>query len=1128
MSLNINSKLKKEVCSVCIKNISIGSVSAVCHECDKICHIKCSKKASYRCFRGKLYCPSCLIANDIIRYNPFYDILEGENDKFFEDEPAEYIKSIQDLSEILENCKDYSKKSFSDLIVQTNAELTENNFIFSTYFLNIDGNNTNFDQLSSELSMLSHKFSIVAIAETNTDQCNKDQFTLSNDYTSVYSPRIEDKAKGSGLALYVLNDLKFDPIEEFSYCNENIESIFIKITNTTNTITVGAIYRPPSGNIETFNNEMEQLLTKLPDKNCYLLGDYNINLLDLKAKKHAEYEGIVISNGYTPLISIATNHQPGCKKTCIDNIITNQKPENILATGKIDGKITSHSGIFQISKVQNNSQPDKNNKNKIKIEYDYNSENLKQFTKSLKLKLEQESSVSESFETFSKVFQTSLDETCKLTIPKTTKRNTINNPWITTGIIKSIEKNDELYRNWIESFKVHENGDEKLKCIHKEHQSKLRWLIKAAKSKHFYNKFEKFQGDKKKTWKIINELRGKQKQNINTSFYIGNERIISRRVIADKFNTYFATLASNLNDTAYHDIPITGFPSFESFMSKSCETSIFLEDCDEFEVLSIINELQNGKSSDIPITVVKSACNIISPYLSKLYNEQIASGIFPQILKTSKITPIYKKGNKELIENYRPVSTLPIFGKIFEKIIYSRLYKFLTYKQILLDSQFGFRKGHSTSHALHYSSNIIKQELVNKNHVLGIFIDLSKAFDTLDHRILLRKLENCGIRGVANDLLKSYLSDRTQYTCFLGEKSTLQPIIYGVPQGSVLGPLLFLIYINDIVNCIDASVKLVLYADDTNIFITDKDKNNLIQKANTVLKRVNDYMKSNLLHINVDKCCYMHFDPRSNHKEADTDEEEIALQINGVIIPEVESTKFLGVMIDNKLTWIPQIESLHKKLKSSTGMLRRMRDFIPKENYKTLYYALFESHLTYCITVFGHVAKIHSERLFTVQKHCIRILFGDQVAYKNKYKTCARTRPFDSQILGAEFYCKEHTKPIFHKLGILTFYNLYNYQLCIDTLKTIQSRTPNCLYMLYSISSRKNSTLLLHTNIVKGTYLSNRVNTWNNCIKLIAKSEIIHDIKISKFKKDAKAALLKIQNSFDDTEWYHHLNFSFK
>ena len=196
----------------------------------------------------------------------------------------------------------------------------------------------------------------------------------------------------------------------------------------------------------------------------------------------------------------------------------------------------------------------------------------------------------------------------------------------------------------------------------------------------------------------------------------------------------------------------------------------------------------------------------------------MAEGTFPSILKIGKITPIFKKDDEQLLENYRPISTLPIFGKIFEKLIYSRLYGFFASNGILNKNQFGFRQGHSTSHALNYWINHIQKAIKKGNHVLGIFIDLSKAFDTIDHDILIKKLENYGIRGVALELIKRYLTDRTQYVNVLGESSEKLHVLFGVPQGSCLGPLLLLIYINDLPN-ISIDTNFVLFADDTNIFV---------------------------------------------------------------------------------------------------------------------------------------------------------------------------------------------------------------------------------------------------------------------------------------------------------------------
>ena len=206
------------------------------------------------------------------------------------------------------------------------------------------------------------------------------------------------------------------------------------------------------------------------------------------------------------------------------------------------------------------------------------------------------------------------------------------------------------------------------------------------------------------------------------------------------------------------------------------------------------------------------------------------------------------------------MSTLPIFGKILEKIIYSRLYSFFSYSNIIYDQQFGFRKQHSTCHAVNFSVCEVLKNIEKKRHVLGIFIDLSKAFDTLEHNKLLAKLEYFGIRGTAHKLLKSYLTCRDQLTSFQKVSSDKCKVEYGVPQGSVLGPLLFLLYINDIVNC-SSEGNFVLFADDTNIFVSGATAREAYDSANAVLNKVTEYMDANQLHINVSKCCFIHFKP---------------------------------------------------------------------------------------------------------------------------------------------------------------------------------------------------------------------------------------------------------------------------
>ena len=335
---------------------------------------------------------------------------------------------------------------------------------------------------------------------------------------------------------------------------------------------------------------------------------------------------------------------------------------------------------------------------------------------------------------------------------------------------------------------------------------------------------------------------------------------------------------------------------------------------------------------------------VINGPLTHILNLSLLEGVFPSELKVADVLPLYKADDDMLFNNYRPVSLLPVLSKVFERLMYNRLISFLENNKILFKNQFGFRKQHSTYMALMVLLDKIVKALENGEFVVGTYLDFSKAFDMVDHSILLVKLEYYGIRGIALDWFKSYLAGRKQYVTYNGTSSSTKVIKCGVPQGSILGPLLFLLYINDLPN-VCKSTNPVLYADDTNLFLNGKNLIDLQTTINSELAEISTWLKINKC-LNVKKTHHMIF----THKRKI--QPNVALSIEGHPIDEVDNTKFLGVYLDNKINWKKHISYISGKVARGIGLIIKARKMLTSD-VCWLYIIILYFHTCLIVITFG-------------------------------------------------------------------------------------------------------------------------------------------------------------------------------
>ena len=648
-------------------------------------------------------------------------------------------------------------------------------------------------------------------------------------------------------------------------------------------------------------------------------------------------------------------------------------------------------------------------------------------------------------------------------------------PWLTKGIIKSIATKNKMYT------KCYKQNKPELTSMYKKFLNKLTTVKRLAKEQYYTAQLIEHKQNISKQWAIINELLERNNKRHRTiSKMVNKDNVtVTGSEICNTLNDYFVNIGPSLSE---------GIDSSNSLLKDNISSnvnSLFLQPIVPAKVYQEIHNLSIKKSAgpeNVPIKFYSMANECISNLLCCLFNLCIENVFFPSTLKLAKVIPMYKSGKHCSPNNYRPISLLSPVSKVFEGLISKRLLGFLNENNIIADQQFGFRKKHATTHVVTDVYTQISNNLDVKKHTCIILLDLRKAFDTVNHSILLQKLEKYGIRGNVLQFFQSYLSKRLQFVFVNNYKSHEKEVKCGIPQGSNLGPILFSLYVNDIPAITKFSVRL--FADDTVLIMSNSDLKELNKTANCELKKIEKWLSVNKLTLNYSKTSFMLFSPKSKCAN------DFSLSMRGKKINEVVEAKYLGIHVDEKLNWNVHIQNICKKISQYCGIFYNLSHCIHQNHLQLLYHALVYPHLLYGILTWGSTNDTIIHPLQVLQNRLIRIICHVK---RNEHVT---------------------NNSLFQKLKILKIKDIYHLELAKFMYQYHNSKLPKVFDKYFTCAN------IVHKHDTKSASLSNyylhSINT-NSARRALSFSGAQvwnglnlewRDFSYHKFKKSVKNLLL--------------------